>query len=143
MGIHIGDNVIIERCGEIIPDIVKVIPGKNRKPITIDMCPDCSSPVRYEEPFMYCTNKDCTGSLTKRLTDSCWRLGIENIGESTVSKLIEIGIQDIVDIIDVTESELLQLPGFGETSAKNLFNEIQKVINRPVEDWRILAALNK
>lgn len=142
MGIHIGDNVVIERCGEIIPDIVKVIPGKERKSITIDNCPDCGSSVRYDEPFMYCTNKDCTGSLTKRLTDSCWRLGIENIGESSVSKMIDIGIQDIVDILDMKEHEFLHLPGFGETSAKNLFNEIQKVVSRPIEDWRILSALN-
>ena len=142
MGIHIGDKVVIERCGEIIPDIVKVIPGTSRKSITIDKCPDCDSDVIYKEPFMYCSNKDCSGSLIKRLTDSCWRLGIENIGESTVAKLVGFGIQDIVDILEITEDELLRLPGFGETSAKNLYNEIHKIISNPVEDWKILSALN-
>lgn len=141
--IHIGDTLLIERCGDIIPQVSKVIPGEHRVKIIINKCPECGSDLEYIEPNLLCTNKNCTGSLSKKLTDSCWRLGIENIGLSTVTKLVEhLNVKSIVDILKLTKSQILSLPGFAETSSNNLYNEIQKVINKPIEDWRVLSCLN-
>lgn len=142
LDINIGDRVIIERCGEIIPDVIKVIPGENRLPIIINECPECGCPISYRDPFLYCDNDSCPGSLVKRLADSCVRIGIDNLGESTISKLVDIGIEDLVDIFNLKEYEFLQLEGFATTKAKNLFNEIQKVKDSKIEDWKLLAALN-
>lgn len=140
--IHIGDEVIVERCGEIIPDIVKVIPGKNRKEICIEKCPICGSDVIYMEPFLYCSNDDCDGSLSKKFTDSCKRLGIENIGQGTINKLIKIGIKDLYDLLTAKQNDFLCLDGFAETSAFNLYNEIYKVRSSEIDDWAFLSSLN-
>ena len=142
ININIGDQIVVERCGEIIPQITKVIPGDNRKPILITNCPQCGSSIKFETPFLYCENPDCSGALSKKLTDTCWRLGIENIGQSTVNKLINIGIEDIIDILNITLQELYELDRFGIKSASNLYDEIQKVKNTPIEEWRILSSLN-
>ncbi len=140
--INIGDILIIERCGEIIPDVVEVIPGENRLPVTIQSCPECGEDVQYNDPFLYCSNDDCPGTLVKRLTDACVRIGIDNIGESTVSKLIDIGVEDLVDLFNLKEHDFLQLEGFATTKAKNTYNEIQKVKNSEIEDWKLLSSLN-
>lgn len=140
--LHINDEVVIERCGEIIPDVVEVKPSVNRKPIILNQCPCCGSNIKYEPPFLYCTNLNCSGSLSKRLIDSCVRLGIDNIGKGTINKLIDIGIADIYDILTIDKEILYELPGFAEISVNNLYNEIQKVVNNEIEDWKILSCLN-
>lgn len=142
LGIKIGDTVIVERCGEIIPDIMKVIPGETRENITIDACPECGAELRYSSPSLYCTNSFCSGSAIKRLTDSCWRLGFNNIGDSTISKLIDIGVNNVADIFELTKNDLYQLPGYAATSVNNLYDEIQRVKNTPIPDWKILSCLN-
>ena len=140
--LHINDLVVIERCGEIIPDVVEVRPSKDRIPIILNKCPSCGSDIKYEPPFLYCINSNCTGSLSKRLTDSCIRLGIDNIGKGTINKLIDIGIEDIYDILTIDKESLYELPGFAEVSVNNLYNKIQKVVNSEIEDWKILSCLN-
>lgn len=140
--IQIGDLILVERCGEIIPDIVQVIPGENRTPITIDTCPACGSTIVYNEPILYCSNENCDGSLIKRLTDACSRLGMDNIGKGTVEKLVNIGIENIADIFEISLDRIKSLPGFAETSSLNLFNEIQRIKQSTIEDWRILSSLN-
>lgn len=140
--IKINDNVVIQRCGEIIPDLIEVIPSENRQNIILNKCPSCSSIIKYEPPFLYCTNPECSGSLLKKLTDSCVRLGIDNIGKGTISKLINIGIENIYDILTINKYSLYELEGFAETSVNNLYNEIQKIKTEPIEDWKILSCLN-
>ena len=142
LGLHIGDSVIIERCGEIIPDVVKVIPGNERKPIVVNQCPVCESKLVYNEPFLYCSNVDCGGSLMQRLAYSLDVLGVKNIGKSTVDKMIDIGCEDLYDILQLTERDMLQLDGFAETSARNAYNELQLVLNNPIEDFKVLASIN-
>ena len=142
ININIGDQVIIERCGEIIPHVTKVIPSENRVPISINNCPQCGSTIKFETPFLYCTNSDCGGALSKKLTDSCWRLGIENIGQATIDKMIDNGIENIIDILNITLQELFDLDRFGIKSATNLYDEIQKLKNNNIEEWRILSCLN-
>lgn len=140
--IKINDMVVIERCGEIIPDLVEVIPSENRQNIIINSCPACGAKLEYIEPFLYCTNPNCDGTLLKRLTDSCVRIGLKNIGKETVNKLIDIGIENIYDILTINKNTLYQLPGFADTSVNNLYNEIQRVVKKEIPDWVILSVLN-
>lgn len=142
INLNIGDEVVVERCGEIIPDIVKVIPGVNRTPIIINECPSCGSPIQYDEPKLYCTNQDCDGSLAKRLTDACVRLGMDNIGKGTIDKMIEIGIEDITDILELTKENVLAMPGFADKSADKLIEELERIHSIEIEDWRLLSSLN-
>lgn len=142
LDLHIGDTVVIERCGEIIPDIIEVIPSDKRSKIVISDCPRCGGPVNYREPFMYCASDNCTGHLAKRLTDTCQRIGLDRVGLGTAEKLTDYGCRNILDILNLSMDDLLCLDGFAETSASNLMSEINKIKQTPIEDWKLLSSLN-
>jgi DNA ligase (NAD+) len=143
LDLHINDRVIIQRCGEIIPDIVKVIPSDDRIPIEIETCPICNSEVTYEEPNLICSNEECDGKLTRKLTDSIKRLNIDNISTSTVEKLVKMGfISKISDIFTLKKQHFLNLEGYGEKSATNAIQKINQIRNRPIHDYKVLASLN-
>lgn len=139
----IGDEVKVERAGDVIPYISESRPGKDRTPIMIPMCPVCSCPLEYNEPQLQCTNDLCQGKLANKLADAVIRLGIDRLGKPTIEKMIdELGIFDLIGILNVKESELLSMSRMGETSAKNLFNEIKKVKDEGIYEWQLLACLN-
>lgn len=141
--IHIGDTLMIRRSGGIIPDIVESYPSSSaRIPIVINECPACQSELDYREPFLYCTNSDCPGTQAIKLRDAVKRLNINKLGVRTIEKLINININRIDQILKIQKLILKQLPGFNEKSAQNIYDEIQKIINSPIEDWRILSCLN-
>jgi DNA ligase (NAD+) len=139
----IGDEVKVERAGDVIPYISDSRPGKNREPIMIPMCPVCSCPLEYNEPQLQCTNDLCQGKLANRLADAVIRLGIDRLGKPTIQKMIDTyNVETVVDILMLSIYQLEKLPGFGKTSAKNLYDEISKVIQEGVYEWQYLAALN-
>lgn len=140
--IKINDTLVIERSGDVIPHVVKVIPTEDRKDITITICPICGGALNYIEPELYCINPDCSGKLVKVLYDACKRIGIENIGEPTIEKLLDIGVENLGDILELSVEDILMLPGFAKVSATNLYNEIQKVLKSEIEDWKLLSSLN-
>lgn len=142
LDLHIGDTVLVERCGEIIPQIKKVFPGNNRIPIRINKCPSCDSSVYQDGLFLYCSNSECDGSLAKRLVDSCKRLGLEEIGPGIIDKLIDYGIETIIDIFELEKEHIAQLPNFKEKSIDNLYNEINRIKNSSIDDWKVLSSLN-
>jgi len=141
--LHIGDSVLVERCGEIIPQIKQCIPGENRQEVTINECPACGDVVYEEGYFLYCNNLSCPGSFAKRLTDSCKRLGLENIGPATIDHLISIiGIEYLHEIFHLSKWDIQRIPGFKQKSVDNMYNELKRLISNPIEDWKILSALN-
>lgn len=141
--ICIGDILTIERAGDVIPDFVSRVPGENRISITITTCPFCGATVEYIEPKMVCTKDNCVGKKLQKLCDSVTRIGIERLGKPTILKMIEVlHVDSLADILTLKLSQIQTLPGFGETSSLNLFNEIQKVIENGVYEWQILASLN-
>lgn len=142
--IQIGDEIIIERAGDIIPHFVDTLTkGENRYSNVPEICEYCNSKIIYEEPNLKCSNENCNGSLHKIIHDSITKLGIENIGPETVIKMIDVlNISSIIDILDLTKEDILKLDGFKEKSSSNIINEISRVRSTPIEDWKILAALN-
>jgi DNA ligase (NAD+) len=141
--LQINDIVYIQRSGEIIPDLVDNEPGENRKPIIINECPECGEELEYNEPHLMCTNKNCAGKLSRKLLDCIKRLGIETLGLSTIEKIIEIfEIDSIIDIFELSVDDIKHLDGFADVSAVKLFNEIQKIKLKPIEDYKILSSLN-
>jgi len=140
--ININDELTIERAGEIIPYVVNVTKCDGRIPIRIDICPDCSTNVIYDDPNVKCPNPNCSGMLAKQLTDSVARLGFEYLAGATVQKLLDIGIENLTDILTVTLNDIFQLDGFAETSSHKLFNEIQRIRTEPLDDWKLLSSLN-
>ena len=141
MGLMIGDEVTVERAGDVIPYITASTPGENRISPLISECPACQSELIRRGPELCCPNPDCPGSQLQLLTAAVKNLGIERLGEPTVAKLMKkFHIRHLKELFDLSKGDLLLLEGFAGKSAENLYNEIQKARN--VDDFQLLAALN-
>jgi len=143
--IKIGSTILIERAGDVIPDVRNVIPmeGEILREIDIPLCPSCGSECEYLNPLIACKNKDCVGTVENNLLYSIIYMGLENIGKPTIKKIIEkFKCNNLIDILKLTKNNFLKLEGFADISAEKLFNEIQKIKTQPMPEWRILASLN-
>jgi len=137
--IRIGDRVIVERSGDVIPKVVGVIPEEKRgKPYEFPKtCPVCGSPVvRYEdEARVYCTGINCPSQIKARIEYFASRpcLDIDGLGEKVVEQLVDIGlIKKIEDIYRLKKEDLEGLPGWGEKSAENLIKAIEESKKKPL-----------
>ena len=136
LGIREGDTVLIERAGEVIPKVVKVITSKRtgkEKNIKLPLkCPVCGGEVakeKEEEVYWYCINPDCPAQLKRSLLHFASRsaLDIEGMGESLVEELVNRGVvKSIADIYNLTKEKLLTLPLFKEKKANNVISAIEK-----------------
>jgi DNA ligase (NAD+) len=139
--IHIGDRVVVERAGDVIPYIVSAMPGENRKNALIDKCPCCDSELIMRGPELCCVNPDCTETQLQRLCAAVKNIGIERLGEPNIRRMMQtLGVRNLKDIFDLKIIDILRLEGFKEKSATNLFNEISNA--KDVTDYQLLAALN-
>ncbi|KYK24054.1 DNA ligase (NAD(+)) LigA [Thermoplasmatales archaeon SM1-50] len=133
--IRIGDVVLVERSGDVIPQVVKSIAEKRRGDEKIRViprkCPVCGSDVirTLDEVAVRCPNQQCPARLKWRLEYFASRdaMDIDHLGGQTIDKLIEKGLVDtIADLYELTEKDLLTLEGFKEKSVKNLLESIEK-----------------
>ncbi|MDG6228541.1 MAG: NAD-dependent DNA ligase LigA [Candidatus Thermoplasmatota archaeon] len=133
--IRIGDRVLVERSGDVIPQIVKSIQdqrtGNERQMNIPDTCPICVTPVRKseEEVAIRCPNKMCPARLKWRLKYYASRdaMDIDHLGESTIDKLLDKElITDVSDLYTLTLEDILTLEGYKERSAQNLLESIQR-----------------
>ena len=139
--IQLGDRVVIERAGDVIPYIVSSIPGKVRRNVMIDSCPNCGDKLVRKGPELCCPNSNCSATRLKLLTAAVKNIGIDRLGEPNIQKMMtHLGVMTLKDIFDLKLSDILQLEGFKAKSATNLFNEIANA--RDVADYQVLAALN-
>lgn len=140
LGINVGDVVLIERGGEVIPKVVKVVqkkmPGVFRLP---DRCPDCGGAVVREEgeAATRCINVSCPTQLQKNVEHFASRAGmdIDGLGPKVIASLIENGlIKDFTDLYKLTDVlQLIPLERMGSKSAENLVNAIKKSKDRPLD----------
>ncbi len=135
--IWVHDTVLIERSGDVIPQVVKSISEKRtgkeeNKPMIIPKtCPICNTPVKIieGEVAVRCPNKMCPARLKWRMKYYASRdaMDIDHLGESTIDKLLEKNmIENVADLYDLTINDILQLEGFKEKSAQNLIDSIEK-----------------
>jgi len=133
--IWIHDTVLIERSGDVIPQVVKSITekrsGKEQKKPIPEACPICNTPVKNidGEVAIRCPNKMCPARLKWRMKYYASRdaMDIDHLGESTIDKLLEKDmIKTVADLYDLTIEDVLQLEGFKEKSAQNLIDSIKK-----------------
>jgi len=134
LDVRVGDRVLIERAGEVIPKIIKVITSQRtgaEKKIKIPAyCPVCKARVaktKDEEVCWYCVNPDCPAQLKRSLLHFASRraMDIEGLGESVVTALVEKGaIKSLADIYKLTDHDLLSLPLFAKKKAENLLMAI-------------------
>lgn len=139
----VGDKISVARCGDIIPQLSKVLerPADRYLP-DMDHCPACGEPTEFDETSEWCRNDNCSGTGSRLLYDAVVRVDIENLGLSTVEKMMNQGVKTLIDVFSFSREHALRLEGFAELSAKNLLAAIAAVKNCPVEDWKILSSLN-
>ena len=145
-----GDRVIVERAGEVIPQVVRSIPERRTRPLAefamLTECPSCGRDVvRPEgEAMTYCVNARCPAQLTRLIEHfvSKGAMDIDGLGEKQVGMLLESElIEDAADIFTLGDmrEQLLSMERMGETSVANLLAAIDASRSRPLA--RVLVAL--
>lgn len=139
LGLKVGDTVLVERAGEVIPRLVKVSqPAKHGKEIhPPKKCPSCGGRVAKEPELVayYCENPNCPAQLKRSLLHFASRpaLDIQGFGDAVVEALTGSGrIKDLADVYTLTLDDLLKLPLFAEKRAQNLLEQISQSRNRPL-----------
>lgn len=139
--LHIGDTVIVERAGDVIPYIATSIPGENRTSALISQCPSCQTPLIQRGVELCCPNPECPETHVMRLVAAVKNLGIEMLGEPTIRKLLnQKCIHNLKDILNLKDSDLYRIDGFADLSVQNLLREIERA-KTPTES-QFIASLN-
>ena len=146
LGLHIGDTVLVERAGEVIPHVLKVVKeGKDRKAFRMPKnCPVCDSSIhRAEGEVAYrCVNAACPAKLKESLQHYAARhaMNIDGLGEKIVDQLVEQKlVKDVADLYALKVEKVAELERMAEKSAQNLVEEIQASKKNPLS--RLVFAL--
>ncbi len=146
--IRIGDVVVIEKAGEVIPAVVSVRAelrtGQERTFQMPAKCPECGSAVQKDEGqvAVRCVNTQCPAQLRRRLEHFASRgaMDIEGLGEMMVGQLVTRGLlRDVSDVYQLDEAKFATLERVGEKSIRNLLDGIEASKKRPL--WRLIFAL--
>ncbi|MEE9252611.1 MAG: NAD-dependent DNA ligase LigA [Thermodesulfobacteriota bacterium] len=142
-----GDVVVVERAGDVIPDVIKPITekrtGQEIEFIMPELCPSCGAAVERDNAYYYCPNLSCPSQLKGRIKHLASRraFDIEGLGERTVEQLLGAGlIMDFADLFYLKKDDLLGLERFAELSASNLIEGIEKSKTVPFD--RLINALS-
>jgi DNA ligase (NAD+) len=146
LGLEIGDTVVVERSGDVIPKVVRVTsPGSPRHPFQMPrFCPVCGGKVVREEDEVArrCINADCPARLRESILHFAARgvMDIDGLGEALVDQLLARGlVASIVDIYHLTAEQLVELERMGKKSAEKLLKNIERSKQLPLP--RVLSAL--
>ncbi|MBN1957077.1 MAG: NAD-dependent DNA ligase LigA [Desulfuromonadales bacterium] len=144
LGVMIGDTVVVERAGDVIPDIVRVVKDQRDGSEQIipqpDHCPACGSPVVREagEVVPRCQGADCPAKLREALKHFSSRsaMDIEGLGERLIDQLLQQKlVQSLPDLYRLTRADLFQLERMGETLAAKLLKAIAASKQRALEQF--------
>jgi DNA ligase (NAD+) len=146
--IRIGDRVVIEKAGEVIPAVVSVLTeartGKEKKFRMPTICPECGSKIIKDEGqvAVRCINGQCPAQLKRRIEHFASRgaMDIEGLGEMMVEQLVNQElVRDVSDIYELTAEKISILERMGEKSISNLLEAIESSKTRPL--WRLIFGL--
>jgi len=145
LGVKIGDWVQVERGGDVIPKVAKVIDDKDHpRPTNLkefampDQCPVCGTKVVQTEGEVdyRCVNANCPAKLRETILHFASRgiMNIDGMGDALVNQLTERGlVKNVADIYKLTKADLLSLERMGDKSAQNILNEIENSKKLPLE----------
>ncbi len=146
--IRIGDTVVVERAGDVIPYVVQVLTGNRtgneRHFVMPDRCPVCGAAVFREEgeTAYRCIGISCPAQLKESLKffGSRGAMDIEGLGDKLIDQLVELGlVKDIADLYSLKKEELAELERMAEKSAENLLNALGRSKDATLP--RVLTAL--
>lgn len=133
--IRVGDTVIVQKAGEIIPEIVSVErslrPDGTEPYVFPAVCPVCGAPVVRDEDgaAIRCTGAECPAQLLRNITHFASRdaMDIEGLGPSLVQQLVDSGlVRNVADLYSLSAAELVNLERMGEKSSENLVQAIER-----------------
>lgn len=148
--IRIGDNVMIRKAGDVIPEVVRPVvedrTGEERRFYMTDICPICGSKVerKNDEAAHYCTNEHCPAKKIESIIHFASKeaMNIEGLGDKVIEDLYNLKfIKDVTDIyyLDSHAHELIEIDGYGKKSIENMMNAIEKSKSNSLE--KLLFAL--
>lgn len=131
--VRIGDTVIIQRAGDVIPEVVMVVKsksaGKEKLYTMPDRCPTCDAYVIREEVVWRCSNVSCPAQVKESISHFASKGGmdIEGLGYKHIEQMVEKGlIKDAADLYFLTKDDILNLDKFADKSAQNIIDSIDK-----------------
>ncbi|WP_228050418.1 NAD-dependent DNA ligase LigA, partial [Tychonema sp. LEGE 06208] len=148
LNLHIGDTVIVRKAGEIIPEVVRVLPELRPQNAQLfqmpSCCPECAQPVVREkgEAVTRCINTSCPAILRGSLIHFCSRdaLDINGVGEKLVQQMVDSNLlNSAADLYDLTAERLMGLERMGKKLAQKLVSAIAQSKNQPYS--RVLYGL--
>jgi DNA ligase (NAD+) len=146
--VRVGDTVLVQRAGDVIPEVVKVIiedRPPDAEPFEMPkVCPVCETELVRPagEKVTRCPNPDCLASLTRGIQHFAGKsaMDIDGLGEKIVQQLVEVGlVKDVGDLYNLTKGDLIPLERFAAKSARNIVSAIEA--SKEVPLWRLINAL--
>ena len=146
LGVEIGDTVLVERSGDVIPKVVRVIePGADRRPFRVPKhCPVCGGDVVREEGEVAsrCINTNCPAKLKQSVLHFAARgvMDIDGMGDALVDQLVDGGlVRSVADVYKLTLDQLVGLERMGQKSAQKILDNIEGSKKQPLP--RVLNGL--
>src|SRR6267154_2803416 len=145
LGLQIGDTVLIERAGEVIPHVLKVVKeGKSRRPFRMPKhCPECGSTIHHVEGEVAyrCVNAACPAKRKESILHFAGRhaMNIDGLGDQLVDQLVDKGlVKDVADLYAAKEEQLEEVPEVGPKVAASIVEFFSEAANR-----QLIKKLNK
>jgi len=140
--VRISDTVVIQRAGDVIPEVVQVVTSKRKgteKKFKMPAkCPVCGAEVIKEEAIHRCIGLDCPAQLKGRIKHFASKraMDIEGLGVKLIDQLVDKGlIKDVADIYYIKKEELIELERMADKSAKNIIDAIEKSKTKPLSKF--------
>jgi DNA ligase (NAD+) len=140
--VRIGDTVVIQRAGDVIPEVVQVIEskrtGKEKKFRMPSNCPVCGAEVIKEEAIHRCIGLDCPAQLKGRIKHFASKraMDIEGLGVKLIDQLVDKGlVKDVADIYYINKEQLIELERMADKSAQNIVDAIEASKTKPLSKF--------
>lgn len=141
--LQIGDSIVVERAGDIIPHIISSTPGKKRERVEIITCPFCGGEIDILDSSIVCLNPNCVEQRIQEIYCSIVTLGFKNVGEAYIRSIVmdpSLNVRNISDLMKL-KPEDLKLQEYGTRKKEIFFEEVEKA-KKNATKVQFLASLN-
>lgn len=142
LDVRIGDTVVIQRAGDVIPEVVQVVAskrtGKEKKFEIPPKCPVCGADVIKEEAIHRCIGLDCPAQLKGRIRHFASKraMDIDGLGVKLIDQLVDKGlVKDVADIYYIKKERLIELERMADKSAQNIIDAVEESKTKPLSKF--------